>query len=248
VHTIKTLTLAFHKCLESILDPTPTPSRRLRYTWAFTHVWEYVRVVRVLVLNTLAAPFDETTWVLCLFHPLVKVDFPYFVDDFHHDTKVTLDGEAFVSVLARSPHLSSGGLSGMVYEYLWNYFVLDDFASGFNLFFEVCGHIVWGHVPLSISHLLFAFWFLTLEKQFGGICPITISGVTYCLVAHILAIQFRDIFIEPFGPYQFGVVICGRKETLVRSIWTMLDLHPNWVVLQVDVHNAFNSISRSVIF
>jgi hypothetical protein len=28
----------------------------------------------------------------------------------------------------------------------------------------------------------------------------------------------------------------------------MLDLHPYWVVLQVDVHNAFNLMSWSTIF
>ncbi len=36
-------------------------------------------------------------------------------------------------------------------------------------------------------------------------------------------------------------------ETMVHGIQMMLDLHPNWVVLQVDVHNAFNSVSQLAI-
>jgi hypothetical protein len=52
----------------------------------------------------------------------------------------------------------------MVYELLRDYFVLDDFVSGFDLFFEVCGHIAQGHVPLLVSHFLFTFWFIVLEK------------------------------------------------------------------------------------
>jgi hypothetical protein len=48
--------------------------------------------------------------VLCFFHSLVEVDFPPFVDDFHHETKVTLNHKAFVSALVRSPHLSFGYL------------------------------------------------------------------------------------------------------------------------------------------
>jgi len=35
-----------------------------------------------------------------------------------------------------------------------------------------------------------------LHKQSGGIGPITIGDVTYCLVVHTLAIDFRDIFAK----------------------------------------------------
>jgi hypothetical protein len=93
-------------------------------------------------LNTLAASSYDTTNVLHLFHPFAEVDFFPFVDDFHLETKVTLDQEAFIFALIRSPRLSSGGPSGMVYEFLRNCFVLDDSASGFDLFSKVCGHIV----------------------------------------------------------------------------------------------------------
>ncbi len=67
--------------------------------------------------------------------------------------------------------------------------------------------------------------------------------VTYHLVAHTLAIQFKNILINHFSLHQFGVVTCGRCEIVVHDVQEMLDLHPHWVVLQVDVHNAFNSMS-----
>jgi hypothetical protein len=38
-----------------------------------------------------------------------------------------------------------------------------------------------------------------LEKQFGGICPIMISEVTYRLVVRILATQFMNIFMKHFN-------------------------------------------------
>jgi hypothetical protein len=60
--------------------------------------------------------------------------------------------------------------------------------SGFNFFFKVCGHIAQIHVPPLVLHLFFASPLLALEKQCGGICPITISEVTYCLIARTLAI------------------------------------------------------------
>jgi hypothetical protein len=37
---------------------------------------------------------------------------------FHHGMEITLNQEAFVFALVRSPHLSFGGPLGMVYEYL----------------------------------------------------------------------------------------------------------------------------------
>jgi hypothetical protein len=80
------------------------------------------------------------------------------------------------------------GLLGMVHELLQDCFAQDDFVSGFNLFFEVCGHIVQGHVPPSISHLFFTFQLLVLKKQSRSLHPIVINEVTYRLLAHILAI------------------------------------------------------------
>jgi hypothetical protein len=47
--------------------------------------------------------------VLRLFQPFIEVDFPPFIDDFHFQTKVTLDWEAFISTLACSPRVSSNG-------------------------------------------------------------------------------------------------------------------------------------------
>jgi len=65
------------------------------------------------------------------------------------------------------------------------------FYEWLRLFFEVCGYIVRGHVPPSISHWFFASQFLTLEKQSKGIHPIAISEVTSCLIARTIVIQFR---------------------------------------------------------
>jgi hypothetical protein len=149
-------------------------------------------------LNTHAAPSNETRGVLRLLHPLAKVDLPVFVDDFHLEMKLILDWEAFVFALARSPCFSSNRPSSVVYELLQYCFILNDSTSGFNFFFKVYGHIVRGHVPSLVSCFFFASQFLTLEKQFGSICPIAISEVTYHLVARTLAIQFKDIFMEHF--------------------------------------------------
>jgi hypothetical protein len=50
--------------------------------------------------------------------PLVEVDLPLFVDDFHFETKFTLNQDPFIFALVHSSHFSSSGPLGMVYELL----------------------------------------------------------------------------------------------------------------------------------
>jgi hypothetical protein len=54
--------------------------------------------------------------------------------------------------------------------------------------------------------------------------------------------------MEHFSCHQFGVSIRDGCETVVHGVQTTLDLHPNWVVLHVNVHNAFNSVPWLAIF
>jgi len=54
--------------------------------------------------------------------------------------------------------------------------------------------------------------------------------------------------MKHFNPHQFVVMIRDKSETMGHGVQMMLNLHPNWVVLQVDVRNTFNSISQSAIF
>ncbi len=37
-------------------------------------------------------------------------------------------------------------------------------------------------------------------------------------------------------------------ETILFGIIALLDQHPNWVVMQVDIKNVINNISKNVIF
>jgi hypothetical protein len=72
---------------------------------------------------------------------------------------------------------------------------------------------------------------LALEKQVEGVRPITIGEVIYQLIAHTLAIQFKNTFAEHFSPHQFGVAMLGGCEIMVHGVRVMLDLHLEWVVL-----------------
>jgi len=47
---------------------------------------------------------------------------------------------------------------------------------------------------------------------------------------------------------QFGVVVKGGCEVMVHGIQAILSVHLDWVVLQVDVVNAFHSILCKAVF
>jgi hypothetical protein len=74
--------------------------------------------MRALVPNILVAPLAQTIMTFHHFYPLAEVDLPPFVEDFHPKMDFFLDRETFIYVLTRSPHLSSGSLSNIVYEFL----------------------------------------------------------------------------------------------------------------------------------
>ncbi len=97
--------------------------------------------MHALPSNILVVPSNETMVAFFVFHPLVEVKLPLFIDDFHPKTKVTLNREAFISILACSLCLSFSGPSSIVYELLRYCFVPITFASGFEFFLNVCGHI-----------------------------------------------------------------------------------------------------------
>jgi len=48
--------------------------------------------------------------------------------------------------------------------------------------------------------------------------------------------------------HQFKVKTKGECEAIIHGIRCTLDLHPNWVVFQLNMANAFNFVSRGVIF
>jgi hypothetical protein len=99
------------------LDLIPPPLTQLHCTWAFAHVREYVFAMHASAFNILVVPLVETITAIRHFHP---------------KTNLVLDREANIYVLMCSPCLSSSSLLGMVYEILWDSFILDDFIDGFD--------------------------------------------------------------------------------------------------------------------
>jgi hypothetical protein len=87
-----------------------------------------------------------------------------------------------------------------------------------------------------------------MTKPLNGVRSITIEKTLYWPKSHVLYLQFCDAFATHFSQHQFGITTKGGCETIIHGIKCTLDLHPNQLVFQLDVANAFNLVSRRVIF
>ncbi|KAL2608417.1 hypothetical protein R1flu_026990 [Riccia fluitans] len=136
----------------------------------------------------------------------------------------------------------------MVFELLRDCFTPEGPTSGFDLMFDLCTHIAQGRVFASTAYLLGASCLLALEKPSSDIRPIPVGEILYRLVARTLGFQFQEALADHFSPLQFGVAMRGGCETIIHGLRATLDLHPDWVVLQVDIQKAFNIVSWEALF
>ncbi|KAL2630234.1 hypothetical protein R1flu_014920 [Riccia fluitans] len=99
-----------------------------------------------------------------------------------------------------------------------------------------------------MAYLLGASHLLASEKPSGGVRPIAVGEELYRLIARSLGFQFRETLVDHFSPLQFGMATCGGCKTIIHGLRATLDLHPDWVFLQVDIRSAFNTVSREALF
>jgi hypothetical protein len=89
---------------------------------------------------------------------------------------------------------------------------------------------------------------LAMAKDSGGLHIIIVGKVFLWLISHSIILQLWRPFHEHLSPHQFGVSTPGGCEAILFSIWAILDLHPDWAMMQVDVENVFNKVSWTTIF
>ncbi len=135
----------------------------------------------------------------------------------------------------------------MIFEYLRNVFDLKDYISNFIQLLQLSSHIATRLFPKFIVRVFNYVRLLALAKPLGGIKPIAMGKVFYWSINITLCFNSK---IVPFSfvVHWFGMVVKGGCEAMVHDIQSVLDVHLNWVVLQMDVVKVFNSILHKAIF
>ncbi|CAI7781589.1 unnamed protein product [Closterium sp. NIES-54] len=106
---------------------------------------------------------------------------------------------------------------------------------------------------LSVDHLRRAIF--TAPRGSSGaksnmdVRPIAIGEVLVHILSRAVSLQLRDQMARVFlASQQFGVGVTCGIEVVVRGVRRAQADHPDWVVLQLDVANAFNSFHRDRMF
>jgi hypothetical protein len=99
------------------------------------------------------------------------------------------------------PQLSTSGPSKMVFEQFLDCFHIKDLMNGLPQLFQLCSHIVKGHIPPQIALVFGTTNLLAMTKFLGGVHLITIGETLYQLISHALCLQFCDAFVTNFSAH-----------------------------------------------
>ncbi len=209
---------------------------------------EYSCIARTFQLMMLAIPLKDTIVALHqLYPPLLNLVLPpIFYYQLQHI--FVLDRILFAQTLTLAPHLFSSGLSRMVYKHLSKCLIPKDPSSRFLELFQVAIAIVHGDIHRLVALVLGVNKLLTMAKDTSGLRFITMGKVFFSPYQSFhCPITSRVILGAPI-PHQFRVSTPKGCEAIFFGIRTLLNLHFNWAMMQVDVENNFNSVSQTVIF
>ncbi len=127
----------------------------------------------------LAISLEDTIVALRQLHPPPSNLVPRHTFDYQPEQTFVLDRILFAQALAIAPHLSLGGLSGMVYEHLSRCFILGDPSLRFSELFEVDVIVVRGDIPRWVTLVLGERKLLAMVKDINGICLIVVGDVFF---------------------------------------------------------------------
>lgn len=81
--------------------------------------------------------------------------------------------------------------------------------------------------------------------QGTGVRPICVIDPLVRMTSAALLHLTKDAFATSISDYEFGLGTKGGLEALSKGIQAILDLSPEFAVLELDIRNAFNTLSRA---
>eukprot|EP00973_Karenia_brevis_P036316 5008643-Karenia_brevis.AAC.1 len=75
-------------------------------------------------------------------------------------------------------------------------------------------------------------------------------GVGECIrraINSALMADMKPCFAQHFWPQQAAVGTPSGISLVIFGVRSLLELHPNWVVVRLDIRNAYNEIKRAAI-
>ncbi|CAI7801538.1 unnamed protein product [Closterium sp. NIES-53] len=204
----------------------------------FVHCGDWSRSLAALKAGELAPPTPETVTVLKAKHPLAPEELPDWLSNFSPPKVLQLTIPLLHQALRSAPHGTAAGPSGWLIE-----------RSHLPHLLHLFQNWLQGDLPQTVRPYFTASTLVALQKPQGGVRPIAIGEILPRLLSRCVALHFKQKIRDFFLPsLQFGVAVSAGIEVMAHAVQSALSLHPDWVVLELDVANAFNSFSRSSMF
>eukprot|EP00731_Ephydatia_muelleri_P013949 Em0007g1259a len=119
---------------------------------------------------------------------------------------------------------------------------------------EVVNMLISGKVPVQVARFLAGGNLVALEKNKPNcptdIRPIAVGEAIRRLVGKCLCSMTKAITHDFLAPFQLGVACQGGAEKIIHGLRSCVDEHWHEVdfeVLKIDLHNAFNRVSRQAV-
>ncbi|CAI7912129.1 unnamed protein product, partial [Closterium sp. NIES-54] len=161
------------------------------------------------------------------------------------ESKLSITHAEFAKILGRCENGVGAGPSGTIFEHMRDAATTNAMIS--THLHALVNTLLGGNLPGPVANLLTASRLIALAKPGGGARPIAIGECLTRLTAKAALTAMGEAARDYFLPLQYGVAVLGGAETVIHTARAFLDARPNSLVLQADISNAFNSISRRAI-
>ena len=152
--------------------------------------------------------------------------------------------DALLKALQGAPSTSAPGPSGTRFSHLQAY---KGHARALFWLGTLCDRVADGNLPEAAVDLLGLTKLTPLLKDDGGIRPIAGGECLRKLTARALVREHKLTLLDAVGQHQFGAGRPGGAEILVHTIQVVSEAHPDRAWVQLDVANAFPSVSRRAV-
>ena len=119
-----------------------------------------------------------------------------------------------------------------------------------ELLLKVANIAARGELPAEVAPYLGAARLVALLKKGTvpapeDVRPIAIGAVFRRIVGRCLLVMWAQRFRDFFAHIQVAVSVPNGAELVTKALQIALSDHPDWVVVEMDIANAFNTVSRA---
>ena len=145
---------------------------------------------------------------------------------------------------------SSGGTFGLRPEYLAEALSQTTPVGALTTFTKMVNYFASGKAPAGVQPYFAGARLTALQKKNKDVRPVAAGEAIRRLVAKCLCATHKERAAQHFAGYQYGVATPAGGERMIHFVRLHMQQHRydvDWVLLKVDLTNAFNKISRACI-